>query len=308
MNGKDYYKILGVPRNASAEEIKRAYRRLARKYHPDINKSSEAEQKFKEIQEAYEVLGDPEKKRIYDRMGQSAFSGRSFGQDFSNWEEFFRRAQDGRFEFHGPFNFTGSGGSTSWGASSIFDEIINEFLSGVRSRTAYEPVKGRDVQYSMEISFEEATLGCEKKIHLNGKTITFKIPAGIKDGQKIRLEGEGEPGRYGGKPGDLYILVKVRQHPLFKRDGDDIYLNIDISFAEAVLGTKIRVPTIDGDAIMTIPPGTQGGQKFRLRGRGAPRLKGRGRGDQYVIVNIRVPRMVDAETRKLIEELDRRTK
>jgi len=291
-----YYETLGVSRNAGADEIKKAYRKLARKYHPDVNvNSKEAEAKFKEISQAYEVLSDPEKKKQYDLFG-AAGAGQGFNGE--------RGASARGAGFEG-FDF--KAGNFGRGGFSGFEDVFSElFTGGGRARPA-GPRKGQDVQYSMEISFEDAAKGLKTRISRNGSRITVKIPPGVDTGSKIRIAGKGEPGVRGGPPGDLFIVPKVRPHPFFQRKGDNLYLDLPVTFAEAALGTKVRVMTIDGPIQMTIPPGTQSGQKLRLKGKGMPHLRGGGRGDQFVVVKVTVPTKLDQESEKLLRDFEKVT-
>lgn len=361
MAKKDYYEILGVPRNATQDEIKKAYRKLARKYHPDVNPGDKlAEERFKEIQEAYEVLKDPEKRAQYDRFGHSG------GFDFSSqW------ARD--YSTGSPFGDF----SQSFGRGIDFEDLFGSiFGGGTRATAGAEAFAGRDIESELTISLEQAfsgintqvTLPIEKecpscggqgrKIGKNTRTcptckgsgrsrigkgplnisavcptcqgvgrvgleictacagrgrtsetkrLTVKIPPGVKDGSKIRVAGQGLPGEGGAPAGDLYINIHISPHPLFKREGDDLYSEEPLPFQTAILGGRINVRTIDGTlSSMTIPPGTQAGQKFRLKGKGMPKPRGGGRGDQYVTVYITVPKHLDPESRKLIEEFAKR--
>jgi molecular chaperone DnaJ len=351
-DGRDYYEILGVPRDASEQEIKKAYRRLARQYHPDVNKSPEAEARFKEINEAYQVLSDPEKRAAYDRFGRAGLSGMGGFGDFG----------------FGDFGFGG--------IDDLFEGLFGGF--GRRTSARRGPVKGENIQVTLTLDFEEAVFGCEKEIEVtrletcphcqgtgaepgtqpircpqcNGtgevrrvqqsllgsfvsvntcprcggtgevvvtpctvcrgakrvpvtRKLAVEIPPGVTDGTQIRLAGEGQPGLRGGPPGNLYVVLSVREHPYFKRRGDDIYLQLNINVAQAALGDKVRVPTLDGEVELTIPPGTQTGQTFRLRGKGVPHLRQNGRGDQYVVVQVVVPTRLTPEQRDLFMKLGR---
>ncbi|WP_018130362.1 molecular chaperone DnaJ [Effusibacillus pohliae] len=349
MSKRDYYEVLGVSKNATEEEIKKAYRKLARKYHPDINKEPDAEAKFKEINEAYEVLSDKEKRARYDQFGH-ADPGAGFG--------------GGGTGFGGAGDFDGFGG---------FGDIFDMFFGGGRPRG---PRKGADLQYNLQIEFEEAAKGVEKEIeiprteecptcHGSGakpgthpetcsvcrgtgtqeqvintplgrmvnrrtcqvcggdgqiiknpctqcrgsgtirvrKRINVKIPAGVDTGNRIRISGAGEPGDKGAPPGDLYVVIYVREHKFFERDGDDIFCRVPISFVQAALGDEIEVETLDGKVKLRIPEGTQTGTSFRLRGKGMPRLNSSYRGDQHVRVIVVTPTNLTERQRELLRQL-----
>ncbi|MEA3459567.1 MAG: molecular chaperone DnaJ [Chloroflexota bacterium] len=343
---RDYYEILGVPRNASQKEIKKAYRRLARKYHPDVNNSPDAEERFKEINEAYQVLSDPEKRAYYDHFGHTGVRER--------WGDFTG------------FGFPG------------FGEIFEQFF-GFGSRVARrykQPRQGANLRHHLTIAFEEAVSGCEKDIEVsryevcprchgsgaepgtspircprcNGtgkvrrtqrsifgsfvsvttcprcggtgevittpcrkcggkgrvrvkRKISVSIPAGVEDGMQVRLAGQGELGKNGGPPGDLYVALSVEKHPYFRRRNNDIVLELAINVAQAALGDEVMVPTLDGDEKLAIPAGTQTGKVFRLKGKGVPYLRRNGRGDQLVIVQVMTPTDLDEEQRRLFKEL-----
>lgn len=310
MAGKDYYMILGVDRTASPEEIKKAYRKLALKYHPDRNKGDKAaEAKFKEVSEAYAVLSDPEKRKQYDTFGAEGFQSR-FSQ-----EDIFRG-----FDFGSIFREFGMGG----GAQNIFGHIFGgmgpegpqHFRSGgspfgphAGGFTARQQApKGQDLIYELPMTLEEISRPTRKVIsfQVDGRkeNLAVKVPAGIASGQKLRLPGKGQPSPLGGPNGDLYVQIKVLEHPVFKREKDDLYLKQTIPYSQAVLGTQIEVPTIDGKKLkLRVPPGTQNNAKFRLKGYGLPRMKGGGRGDAYVEIGIRVPKELSLEQRSLVEAL-----
>ncbi|MEW6735230.1 MAG: molecular chaperone DnaJ [Acidobacteriota bacterium] len=360
MAQEDYYKLLGVARDASADEIKKAYRRLARKHHPDVNPGDKsAEEKFKKISEAFEVLSDPKKREIYDRYG-------TYSDNMSG------AAQAGGFGFGG-FDFTNFG-------SSSFSDIFSELFGSRRGSTNATPPssppqqaqRGADIEYPLSISFEEAVQGVTASINLsrnetctrcqgsgdqggpiqtcarcqgtgrvtnqggrlqfrgscpdcqgtgrrrtpcgvcNGKgtvpkteMVKVRIPAGVDTGSRVRVPNKGHAGILGGATGDLYIITKVGEHPYFTRKGDNIYCTIPITVPEAALGAKIEVPTVAGKAVLRIPPGTQSGQKFRLREKGVPALRSQLRGDQYVEVRIVLPKVISEDTKAILREFIR---
>jgi DnaJ-class molecular chaperone len=301
MAKKDYYSILGIRRNASDKEIKQAYRRLARRYHPDVNPGdATAEQKFKEISEAYAVLGNAENRKKYDRFGHQAFAG-GFGPSFDR-DSAFKGFQTGNLK-----EFFGTRGSFAESFSTIFEE----FFGRGQSRSHATPKRGRDIEQTVEISLEDAVRGTTTEVRMTRRDgsvewLRVKIPPGVDTNSKVRLAGKGEAGTYGAPAGDLYIVTRVRPHAYFVRQGNDIVCEVPVTLAEALLGAKIEIPTIDGKTTMTLPAGTQNGRKFRLRGKGVPHLKGGGRGDQYVTVKVVLPETLDARSRKLIEEFERR--
>ncbi len=300
MAKKDYYEILGVSKNASDEELKKAYRKLAMKYHPDRNTNKkEAEERFKELNEAYAVLSDKEKRKQYDTYGAEGFH-----QRFSQ-EDIFRG-----FDFEDIFSnlFGGRGRrETRYGGGGGFD--FGDLFGGRGGfrDTGRAPQKGQDLLYEWPISLEEAAFGGEKKVAIpkDGRTeeILVKIPPGIPSGKKLRVAGKGMDGRNGGPRGDLYLQISVKEHPFFVREGDDLIVEKEIAFSEAVLGTTIEVPTLEGTKKVKIPPGTQCHTKMRLKGVGVPHFQGSGKGDEYVKVIVKVPKRVGERTRKLVEEL-----
>ncbi|MEK6692689.1 MAG: molecular chaperone DnaJ [Nitrospirota bacterium] len=342
MTKKDYYGILGIHKNASDTEIKKVYRKLALKYHPDRNPGNKAsEEKFKEINEAYGCLSDPQKRAYYDQFGVAE----------------------------------GIGAGTGFGGfSDIFDDIFGDFFGTFTGRTRTRPQKGVDLRYDLDIEFEESVFGVEKKIkvprwvtcpacegsgskagkgpitctackgagqiryqqgffsvsrtcghcHGEGRIITdpcpecggrkkierermisVRVPAGVETGSRLKLSGEGELGTFGGPPGDLYIIINVRPHPIFEREGDDILCRVSISFPMAALGGDIEVPTLDGKANLRIPSGTQSGKLFKLKEKGIPRLRGYGRGDEIVAVVVEVPTKLNARQKELLGEFAR---
>lgn len=365
MAKRDYYEVLGIPRSASADEIKKAYRKLALRYHPDKNpdNAKEAEEKFKEVSEAYKILSDPGKREIYDQYGHAGLEaeiGAGAGAGF------------GGFEFD-PFKIF----EEVFGRQSFGDDLFGD-LFGRRSRTgAREAEPGRDLHYALEISFEEAAFGVERNVQIprheacstctgsgikpgsrpetcptcqgsgyvamsqgffsmtrtctqcrgrgtiikdpcrdcrgtgrvkRTRRVKVKIPPGVDHGSRLRLAGEGEAGVRGGPPGDLYIGLRVKPHPIFKRDGNNIICEVPISFTQAALGAEIRVPTLNGRARVKIPPGTQTNKIFRLKGQGIPYLRSSGRGDHWVRVVVETPVNLTREQKELLtrfQELSR---
>jgi len=342
---RDYYEVLGISKSATKDDIRSAYRQLARKYHPDVSKDPDAETKFKEINEAAQVLSDDEKRSLYDRYGHAGL---------------------------GQGDMSGFGGFGFGGFEDIFGDL---FGFGMRTSRA-GPHRGTDLRYDMELSFEEAVFGCEREIEITrsekcsackgtgaepgtspmrcpechgtgqvrraqqsifgsfvnvstcprchgiGEVVTtpcvkchgsgrvqesskiaVDIPAGVDDGMRVRLAGEGEAGAHGGPSGNLYVILHVKPHRYFQRRDSDVLLNINISIAQAALGDHVMVPTLDGEEELTVPAGTQAGSVFRLRGKGVPRLRGSGRGDQIVVVNVAVPTHLDEQQRELLVQL-----
>ena len=378
---KDYYGVLGVGRSAKPEEIRKAYRHLARKYHPDVNPGNKsAEEKFKQLSEAYEVLSDEKKRKIYDQYGfysdnlpvggyapgaagpgHAPPPGVDFsGFDFSNMED-----MGGGAEGH-------SGGGFAGGFRDIFSQI---FSRGEREAASEEPEKGSDIEYRMHLGFWDAIRGAQVRVtvaredacsachgtgtvpgptvtctecHGTGKTtkqagamrfeitcplcggsgkqrrpcpkchgagsvhtsetLNVRIPPGVDTGSRVRVPAKGNAGILGGPPGDLYIVTEVEPHPVFERKGDNFYVKLPVTISEAALGAKVEVPTIDGLSTIKIPPGTQSGQKLRLRGKGAPSLRessGELRGDEFVEVQVMVPHVADERTKEILRELSR---
>jgi molecular chaperone DnaJ len=342
---RDYYEVLGIPRNATDEEIKRAFRKLAFQYHPDHNRNGDAEAKFKEVNEAYHVLADPDKRAAYDRFGHGGTEG-LFGRGFEG------------FDFGG------------------FGDIFDAFFGGASTTARRGPQRGADLNYNTYITFKEAAFGCEKEISImrteycascqgtgakpgsqptkcpncNGsgqlrrvqqsffghftnittcpqcrgegriitepcprcrgtgkekqaRRISVKIPAGVDNGNQVRLRGEGEAGDRGGPPGNLYVYLTVKPHELFTRDGDDIIYELAINFAQAALGAEIEVPTLDGSTKLKVPAGSQTGREFKLKNKGISHLRGRGRGDQFVRLRVVTPESLTKKQRQILEEL-----
>jgi len=322
MARKDYYQILGVNKNASEKEIKQAYRRLARKHHPDLNPNDKAaEAKFKEINAAYEVLSDPAKRKKYDQFG---------GQ----WEYAEQFAKSGgqervRWDF-------GRGGKTfEYGDVSDFGDIFSSLFgdSDIGSRMRRGPQRGQDIESPIEVSLEEAYHGSTRVIQLqtkepctacggtgrvgnrvcticnsaggkvSPKRLEVKIPTGVKDGSRIRIAGEGGPGHAGGKKGDLYLVVKVLPHRLFEREGDDLYTEVAVPLATAMLGGEVKLPTLNGNLCLKIPPETQNGKVFRLAGKGMPQLGNSKYGNMLAKVKVVLPTNLTEEEKKLFERL-----
>ena len=348
MNNTEYYDRLGVSKDASQDEIKRAYRKMSKKYHPDINKEPGAEEKYKEVQEAYETLSDDQKRAAYDQYGPDGANG-----------------------FGGQGGFGGFDGGAGFGG---FEDIFSSFFGGGATRNPNAPRQGDDLQYRVNLSFEEAIFGAEKEVHYNREAtcktcsgsgakpgtspvtcgrchgqgvinvdtqtplgmmrrqvtcdvchgtgqeikepcqtchgtghekqshkVSVKIPAGVETGQQIRLAGQGEAGFNGGPYGDLFVIINVNPSDKFTRDGSTIYYTLNISFVQAALGDTVEVPTVHGNVEMTIPAGTQTGKTFRLKGKGAPRLRGASQGDQHVTVKIVTPtKLNDAQKEALL--------
>lgn len=288
MAGRDLYDILGVSRTASTDEIKKAYRRLAKKYHPDLNPGNkQAEEKFKEATAASEVLTDPKRRALYDEFGPDSLRT---GFDEAKAEAYrqWKRAGPGRpggipFDL-GDFERVEVGGFGPFDFGSIFGDLF-----GSRTRRAAPIAGGADVRAEIEVELREAALGGQRDVRVNGRTLRVTIPAGVGDGSQIRLAGQGEPAAFGGPPGDLYLTVRLRPHPLLRRDGKDLFIDLPVTIPEAVLGAEVTLPTFDGLVRLRVPPGTQAGTQLRLRGKGLPDLRGGPRGDLHAVVKIVLP-------------------
>jgi curved DNA-binding protein len=297
MADKDYYKVLGVDKNASAGDIKKAYRKLAMKYHPDHAKGDKgSEEKFKQISEAYAVLSDPEKRKEYDQFGSSGFR-----QRYSQ-EDIFRG-----FDFSDILREFGIGGNVFGGRRGGARFSFGGSPFGGMGQ-AQPQAKGSDLVYEMPLTVREVALGTEKSVNFQhqGRTesLTVKIPKGMTSGKKLRLTGKGESSPYGGPPGDLYIRAKVVDDPDYSIEGNDLIFNREIKLTEAVLGTTVSIPLFDGKSLnMKIPPGTRHQTKLRVPGRGIPQMKGSGRGDLYVRVLVSIPKKLTERQRKLFAEL-----
>jgi molecular chaperone DnaJ len=364
---QDYYELLGVPRKALQKEIRQAYRKLARKYHPDLNPGDKSsEEKFKQVQEAYDVLSDTKKRQLYDQFGFETPGAGGMPTPGTP-------GGDVHFDFGG-FDFGGGGaGAGGAGGGPSFRDLFGQFFrGGAGAEAAPEAEPGSSLEYQIEISFWEAVRGTVKKLTISrldtctecrgtgavgqpqtcsacggsgqvtqtsGKmrfnltcsrcggtgrtrnicrvcggegrvrradTIEIRIPAGVQTGSRVRVPGRGNAGTAGEPPGDLYIITDVQPHPFFDRRGDDIYTTVPITVTEAALGSKIEVPTIDGRSLLRVPPGTNSGQKLRLREKGVPSVRKHGqRGDQYVELQVFVPKPVDERVRELLKELEK---
>ena len=303
---KNLYHVLGVSKDATEAEIKSAYRKLARKYHPDVNKDSkEAADKFKEISCAYDILGNKEKRQKYDNneidadgkptgFGAGGFGNGAYGGNYAGGNPF------GAGGFQGGFQSSGA----NFDFSSIFgDDIFSQFGGGARGfgASARRPRKGDDLAYTMRLDFLSAAIGNEKAVMLQGKSINVKIPAGTTDGQTLRLKGLGNPGPNNGPNGDVLITVNVDKHPYFSAEGLDIHLELPISIKEAVLGGKVTVPTISGKVMVTVPPYSSSGEKLRLKGKGIKSTKGQG--DEIVTLKIVTPTTANPELEKALSAI-----
>ncbi len=288
---KDYYAVLGVPRSASLDDIKSAYRKLARQLHPDVNPGDrKAEEKFKDVSEAYEVLSDPQKRRRYDELGPDWQAGPPPPRP---------RGGGPRMEYGDFGDAAGTGGVRF---SDFFESLFGSERQRGGERFTFSS-RGADVEAETPITLEEAHRGAKRRIDLPTGPLEVNIPAGARDGSMIRVRGAGEPGSGNGQPGDLYVRVRLEPHPLFTVTGDDdIEIELPVAPWEAALGTKVNVPTLDGQVQMNIPAGSQGGQRFRLKGQGLTR-RGGGRGDQYVRLRMVLPDKLTERQRELMEQL-----
>jgi DnaJ-class molecular chaperone len=303
--GRDHYKTLGVERNASADEIKRAYRRLTKQYHPDRNPNDpSAERKFKEVQQAYEVIGDKDKRAEYDQFGEAGvghWDTDPRGQRVYTWGGT-QIPVDDLQDLFGAFG----------GGASVFDDILGRGggRSRVRRRGRPEPEPGQDLERTVNLSFDQAVNGTTIEIDIPGdgsgrrgrQTLDVHIRPGVDDGQRIRIKGRGGPGAHGGPPGDLFLVCSVRPHSCFRREGLDLHLEVPVSIPEAALGAKVEVPTLAGPVTLTLPPGTGSGAKLRLAGKGIRDANG-STGDQIVIIRIVPPKTLTEEQRRLFEQL-----
>jgi curved DNA-binding protein len=288
MAGKDYYNILGVNRNASEREIKQAYRRLARQYHPDVNPGdTSAEAKFKQVNEAYEVLSDKEKRRKYDQFGDQ-------------WQYADQFAQAGRQQ--APFWDFSRGGTRIRFSQGDFGSLFDDILSGFPPGRQPKAGRGRDIEVPVEVTLEEAFSGSTRTVSLgDGKRLEVKIPPGVKNGSRVRLAGKGRAGP--GGVGDLYLVTSVRPHRLFERRGDDLYIVVVVPLVVAMLGGEVQVPTLKGKLALKIPPETQNGRSFRLKGQGMPHLGNSNRGDIVAKVNVVLPTNLTPQEKELFKQL-----
>ena len=300
---QDFYQRLNVARGATADEIKKAYRKLAKQYHPDHNPGDKgAEEKFKALNEAFEVLGDVKKRKMYDEFGEDAAK---LGWDEAKAEQF-RAYRAGPRQGGGGFAGGGfPGGFGGDGAQVDFESILSEMFGQQRRGRKAGPRAGGDVQASMEVTLADAVLGAEKQFTLHGKRLSVKIPAGVENGSRVRLTGQGEPGERGGPPGDLFLDITVAEHPLVRREGADLYLDLPVTVGEAALGAELKVPVFGGSGMVTLRPGTQSGTKLRLRGKGVPALRGSTPGDLFLVVMIKLPETLDEATKKAVTTLEK---
>jgi DnaJ-class molecular chaperone len=320
MGGKDYYDILGVKRDATDKDIKQAYRKLARMYHPDVNPGNKAaEAKFKEINQAYEVLSDPEKRRKYDQYGDSWEHADQFARSGAQHQTWDFGPRGARVEYQ---DFSDLGGAGGFG--NIFDSILRD----IGGRSAHRPRRGQDLEYPIEVSLDEAFRGTTRLLEIQSeelcpackgrgcrtcggagtvlrpRRLEVKIPAGVKDGSRVRIAGKGNPGVMGGEPGDLYLLVSVKADSRFQRINDDLHVEIPVPFLDAILGGEVEVPTIEGKKLaLKIPPETQNGKVFRLAGQGMPHLGNSARGDLYAKVKVVLPTKLSKREKEIFEEL-----
>ena len=296
MKYKDYYKVLGVARDASEDEIKKAYRKLARKYHPDVSKETNAKEKFQEVSEAYETLRDKEKRAAYDSLG----SGYRPGQDFRPPPDWFDRFGGGRSEDLGGVDL-----SELFESLGAFGRATGFGRRAGRGGNMAFP--GEDYEVPVRLTLEEAFRGTERTVQLDGRSFTARIPKGATDGQRLRLRGKGGPGSNGAAPGDLYLQIHLEPHPLFRVSGHDLELEVPLAPWEAALGAQVEIPTMEGRVTMKVPPGSKAGQRLRLAGKGLPRPGG-GAGDLYAVLGIEAPATLTDRERELFEALRQASK
>jgi len=302
MEYKDYYKTLGVGKSATEKEIKSAFRKLAQRYHPDKNPGDQqAEERFKEINEAYEVLGDPQKRAKYDQLGSSYTQWERAGRpgggfDFSQWAS----PGGGRADPGNLDELFGEGGFSDF-FTNVFGGLGGRGFGDVNSRQRNFTFRGEDMEQPVEISLEEAYHGARRTLEKGGRRLEVTIPPGARTGTKIRFAGEGGTGQ---TAGDLYLVISVRPHPKFRREGDDLHVDLPLDLYTALLGGEARVPTLNGEVVLTIPPETQSGKTFRLSGRGMPKLRQpKEHGDLYAHTSVQIPTNLSERERQLIQEL-----
>lgn len=290
---EDLYAVLGVSSGATEDEIKKAYRKLAREHHPDLNPGDpDAEERFKRVSAAYEVLSTPEKRALYDELGEDA---EKIGYDPERAEEYrqWKRRAEAAAGFGGFEGFGGGGGGGYHDLEDLLGDLFGQRQGG--------PRRGRDVEAALSVGFDDAARGTQATVDIGGKTVRLTIPAGVETGQRLRLAGQGEPGREGGPPGDLYVRVEVGEHPRFRRDGKDLHLDLPISVPEALVGGTVEVPTLGGSVKLKIPAGAANGQRMRLRGKGIEPA-GKPPGDLFVTLEVVLPSGGDEEARKAAAE------
>jgi curved DNA-binding protein len=311
MEYRDYYYILGVDRNAGEKEIKRAYRKLAREFHPDVNPDAQAEERFKEINEAYQVLSDPEKRTKYDQLGANWQQWQRMGRDPGNfdWSQWYSTPGGVRVEWSGDMGDLFGGGG-----AEVFSDFFRAIFGGMGGAGAaggpfgraagQRTTRGHDMEAQVEITLEEAAQGTTRVLERDRRRIRVKIPPGARTGSRIRVAGKGSPGYRGGSPGDLYLNVVVKPHPVFRRDGNDLRCNVDVDLYTAVLSGEVQVPTLSGDVSLKVPASTSGGKVFRLSGKGMPDPRNpKQYGNLLVTVQVQVPKKLSARERELFEEL-----
>ncbi len=313
MNYKDYYKILGVPRKASQDEIKKAYRKLVAKHHPDVNQGNEkAEARFKEVQEAYEVLKDPEKRKLYDQAGANWKQYQQAGGNAENfdWSQYARQhGERTRYTTSEDFNdIFGSGGG---GFSDFFETLFGRFSGGGAGKrspfgTGYTPPQraGRDLEANLEVTLQEAFSGSSRAFSVNGEQVRVKIPAGISDGKRLKLKGKGGPGPGNQPRGDLYLRIVIKPDDRFERRGDDLYTDVSVDLYTMILGGMVHVPTLSGNIKLNVPENTQSDKLMRLKGQGMPKLgHPDSRGDLYVRLKVQLPSRLTTREKELFREL-----
>jgi curved DNA-binding protein len=298
---RDLYDILGVPRTATADEVKTAYRTLAKKYHPDRNPGDKAaEEKFKEVTAAADVLTDPKRRALYDEFGadslRSGFDPAKADQ-YRQWKRHGAPQGGMPFDF-GDFSQVNVGDFGAFDFGSVFEDLFGApGRGGVhgRARTRRQgPIAGGDAEAEVEVELQDAVLGGERELRIGAKTLRVRIPAGVTDGSSIRLAGQGSQGMGGGPPGDLYLRVRLREHPLLRREGRDLRMDLPVTVPEAAAGAEVTIPTFEGPVRLRVPPGAQSGTRLRLRGKGLPDLKGGPRGDLHAVVKIVLPEPSEA--------------